>query len=164
MTRLLKCYGDYCEKHNRKHKKENLIKYKSKNYCKECYEKLVKEDEERDKLLNYIKNEYGISFVTPLMQKHIREMRSNGMSYKRIYALIYYCLHIKKNFRKPDMKYGLFTYTNHYEEMIRYYSERKKRRQNNAGKVNETRTLKIDSMEFYSNEYKDSKTIDMEDI
>jgi len=164
MARLLKCYGEDCVKQNIKHKKEDLIEYKSKRYCKNCYSKIVQEDIDRDKLYKYIEREYGIAFVTPLMKKHINDMRNNGLSYKRVYALIHYCLHVKKSFNKPDIKYGLFSYTNHYEEMIRYYSEKKRRKKQNKGKVNETMVLKIDSSEFFSNEYKKNKTIDMEDM
>lgn len=166
MTRLLKCYGEKCEQSNIKHPKGELTKYKSKNYCPNCLKEKKEEDGQRDKLMDYIKDEYGIAFVTPLMQKHINDMRKNGLTYKRIHALINYCLTIKQGFERPDMKYGLFIYSNYYEEMLNYYRDIKEKRLKNEGieiKKATKVTKLIDSRKLKSNTYRDNKLFDMEE-
>lgn len=163
MSRLLKCYGEDCVKNNIKHPKEALTKYKSKNYCNHCLDKLKKQEGQKDKLFEYIKEQYDILFVTPLMQKHINEMRAHGLSYKMVHALIHYCLEVKDNFNKPDPKFGLFLYSNYYEEMLQYYKNKKLKKQQNENKKIEKKTVTIDSTKLNRNTYKNSKLYDMEE-
>src|SRR5699024_12207936 len=92
-------------------------------------------------LFEYIKEQYDILFVTPLMQKHINEMRAHGLSYKMVHALIHYWLEVKDNFNKPDPKFGLFLYSNYYEEKIQYYKRKKSKKQQNENKTIEKKTV-----------------------
>jgi hypothetical protein len=157
--RLLKCYGEYCQKHDIKHPKSELIKHSGKNYCKTCYDKLIKDKEDRGKLYSYVAEIYDISYPTPLMMKHIKEMKETyGWSYKRIYALINYVVTYKKIL---DPKYGLRYYANDYQEMVNYYAEKKKRKENNKGKKNKSKTIVVNSENFKVNKYKNEKLYDM---
>ncbi|MDN6630721.1 MAG: hypothetical protein L0K90_05595, partial [Staphylococcus equorum] len=70
----------------------------------------------------------------------------------------------KKNFNMPDMKYGIMTLGNYYNEMLQYYAGKKKQKEKNKGKVNTSRTIVIDSSKYLTNRYKDDKIIDMEDL
>lgn len=90
-------------------------------------------------------------------------MRKNGLTYKRIHALINYCLTIKKGFERPDMKYGLFIYSNYYEEMLNYYRDIKEKRLKNEGIEIKKVTRIIDSRDFQDNKYKNNKLFDMEE-
>lgn len=162
--RMVKCYGKDCEVANVKHPSNIMTKISGKNYCPECYAKEMENRRQRDKLYSYICEVYKTPFVTPLIKKHINDFISNGLTYKRIYALIHYCYTIKKNFNMPDMKYGIMTLGNYYNEMLQYYAEKKKQKEKNKGRVNTSRTIVIDSSKYLTNRYKDDKIIDMEDL
>ena len=107
---------------------------------------------------------YNTPFVTPLIKKHINDFIANGLTYKRIYALIHYCYTIKKNFNMPDMKYGIMALGNYYNEMLQYYANKKKQKEKNHGKINSSRKIVIDSNNYLTNKYKDDKMINMEDL
>lgn len=162
--RMVKCYGKDCEVANVKHPSNIMIKISGKNYCPECYAKEMENRRQRDKLYSYICEVYKTPFVTPLIKKHINDFIANGLTYKRIYALIHYCYTIKKNFNMPDMKYGIMTLGNYYNEMLQYYAEKKKQKEKNKGKMNSSRRIVIDSSNYLTNRYKDDKMINMEDL
>ena len=159
--RLVKCYGEECVAAGIKHPSNIMTKLSGKNYCPECYEKEIENRRQRDKLYSYICEVYNIPFVTPLIKKHINDFIANGLTYKRIYALIHYCYTIKKNFNMPDMKYGIMTLGNYYNEMLQYYAEKKRQKEKNKGKMNSSRTIAIDSNVYYNNNYKKNKLYDM---
>ena len=162
--RLVKCYGEECVAAGIKHPSNIMIKISGKNYCPECYAKEMENRRQRDKLYSYICEVYNTPFVTPLIKKHINDFIANGLTYKRIYALIHYCYTIKKNFNMPDMKYGIMTLGNYYNEMLQYYAEKKKQKEKNKGKMNSSRKIVIDSSNYLTNKYKDDKIINMEDL
>ena len=162
--RLVKCYGEECVAAGIKHPSNIMTKLSGKNYCPECYAKEIENRRQRDKLYSYICEVYNTPFVTPLIKKHINDFIANGLTYKRIYALIHYCYTIKKNFNMPDMKYGIMTLGNYYNEMLQYYAEKKRQKEKNKGKMNSSRTIAIDSSNYLTNRYKDDKMINMEDL
>ena len=162
--RMVKCYGKDCEVANVKHPSSKMQKLSGKNYCPECYAKEMENRRQRDKLYSYICEVYKTPFVTPLIKKHINDFIANGLTYKRIYALIHYCYTIKKNFNMPDMKYGIMTLGNYYNEMLQYYAEKKRQKEKNKGKINSSRKIVIDSNNYLTNKYKDDKMINMEDL
>ncbi len=163
MSRLLKCYGEECQAKNIKHPSDKLSKLSGKNYCPDCYAKEIENRRQRDKLYEYICEVYKTPFVTPLVKKHINDFIASGLTYKRIYALIHYCATVKKGFRMPDMKYGIITLGNYYNEMLQYYADKKKQKEKNHGKINKKKTVAIDSNIYYNNNYKKNKLYDMED-
>ena len=162
--RMVKCYGKDCEVANVKHPSSKMQKLSGKNYCPECYAKEIENRRQRDKLYSYICEVYNTPFVTPLIKKHINDFIANGLTYKRIYALIHYCYTIKNNFNMPDMKYGIMTLGNYYNEMLQYYAEKKRQKEKNHGKINSSRKIVIDSNNYLTNKYKDDKMINMEDL
>lgn len=162
--RLVKCYGEECVAADIKHPSNIMSKISGKNYCPDCYAKEMENRRQRDKLYNYICEVYKTPFVTPLVKKHINDFIANGLTYKRIYALIHYCYTIKKNFNMPDMKYGIMTLGNYYNEMLQYYAEKKRQKEKNKGKKNSSRKIAIDSSNYLTNRYKDDKMINMEDL
>ena len=64
----------------------------------------------------------------------------------------------------PDMKYGIMTLGNYYNEMLQYYAEKKRQKEKNKGKKNSSRKIVIDSSNYLTNRYKDDKIINMEDL
>lgn len=159
-SRKVKCYGVYCEPYGIKHPKDEMIKLGSHNYCKECYEYEVKMRKERQELYDFLHEEYG--FTTPLMKKHAKEMyEKNGWSYKKILLLIKFTINIKN--KRYDEKFGITLYQNHYSEFISYVKDKKKRKNQNKGKINPKRIIQIDSRNYSNNQYKNSKILDMEE-
>ena len=162
--RMVKCYGNDCEVAGIKHSSSKMRKISGKNYCPDCYAKEIENRRQRDKLYEYICEVYKTPFVTPLVKKHINDFIASGLTYKRIYALIHYCATVKKGFRMPDMKYGIITLGNYYNEMLQYYADKKKQKEKNHGKINSSRKIVIDSNNYLTNKYKDDKMINMEDL
>ena len=162
--RVVKCYGEDCEVAGIKHPSSKMRKISGKNFCPDCYAKEIENRRQRDKLYSYICEVYNTPFVTPLIKKHINDFIASGLTYKRIYALIHYCHTIKKNFNMPDMKYGIMTLGNYYNEMLQYYAEKKRQKEKNKGKINSSRKIVIDSSNYLTNRYKDDKIINMEDL
>ena len=162
--RMVKCYGNDCEVAGIKHPSSKMKKLSGKNYCPDCYAKEIENRRQRDKLYEYICEVYKTPFVTPLVKKHINDFIASGLTYKRIYALIHYCATVKKGFRMPDMKYGIITLGNYYNEMLHYYADKKKQKEKNHGKINSSRKIVIDSNNYLTNKYKDDKMINMEDL
>ena len=162
--RMVKCYGNDCEVAGIKHPSSKMRKISGKNFCPDCYAKEIENRRQRDKLYEYICEVYKTPFVTPLIKKHINDFIASGLTYKRIYALIHYCATVKKGFRMPDMKYGIMTLGNYYNEMLQYYAEKKKQKEKNHGKMNSSRKIVIDSSNYLTNRYKDDKIINMEDL
>lgn len=162
--RMVKCYGNDCEVAGIKHPSSKMKKLSGKNYCPDCYAKEIENRRQRDKLYEYICEVYKTPFVTPLVKKHINDFIASGLTYKRIYALIHYCATVKKGFRMPDMKYGIITLGNYYNEMLQYYADKKKQKEKNHGKINSSRKIVIDSNNYLTNKYKDDKMINMEDL
>ena len=162
--RMVKCYGNDCEVAGIKHPSSKMTKLSGKNYCPDCYAKEIENRRQRDKLYEYICEVYKTPFVTPLVKKHINDFIASGLTYKRIYALIHYCATVKKGFRMPDMKYGIITLGNYYNEMLQYYADKKKQKEKNHGKINSSRKIVIDSRNYLTNRYKDDKMINMEDL
>lgn len=162
--RMVKCYGKDCEVAGIKHPSSKMRKISGKNFCPDCYAKEIENRRQRDKLYEYICEVYKTPFVTPLIKKHINDFIASGLTYKRIYALIHYCATVKKGFRMPDMKYGIITLGNYYNEMLQYYADKKKQKEKNHGKINSSRKIVIDSSNYLTNKYKDDKMINMEDL
>ena len=162
--RMVKCYGKDCEVAGIKHPSSKMRKISGKNFCPDCYAKEIENRRQRDKLYEYICEVYKTPFVTPLIKKHINDFIASGLTYKRIYALIHYCATVKKGFRMPDMKYGIITLGNYYNEMLQYYADKKKQKEKNKGKMNSSRKIVIDSSNYLTNKYKDDKIINMEDL
>lgn len=162
--RMVKCYGKDCEVAGIKHPSSKMRKISGKNFCPDCYAKEIENRRQRDKLYEYICEVYKTPFVTPLVKKHINDFIASGLTYKRIYALIHYCATVKKGFRMPDMKYGIITLGNYYNEMLQYYADKKKQKEKNHGKINSSRKIVIDSNNYLTNKYKDDKMINMEDL
>ncbi|AJO60848.1 Bacteriophage related protein (plasmid) [Bacillus subtilis] len=158
-SRLVKCYGT-CEQ---KHPQSIMQKFKSKNYCPACYKKKVKEVEDRENLYNKCKEVFGISFPTGLMLRQIKQFKEErGYTYKNIGFALDYIVRIKKI--QLELKYGLALIPHYYDEMIDYYKDLKRRRENMVVKKIETQKVQIKPPSLSQNRYRDKKLINMEDL
>lgn len=159
--RKVKCYGVDCVSNDIKHYKEDMKQIGGKNYCRPCYRKYYNEISERDKLYKYVSKVYGLSIPTPLMKKHINELREQW-TYREIYAIIKYNVDIEKNVLPS--KYGLRYYSNNYQEAFEYYKKENRKKSLNKGKSNESQIIYFNENRVKGNRYKDSKFIDMNDL
>lgn len=167
MTRLLKCYG-YC---NNKYPKEELKKLNlnknssnpGKNYCKSCYEKKLKEHNDRNELYQFIQKSYNLDFPTGLMLRQIKQFyEERGYTYKNMRFTLDYVFNIKKTY-KPVIKFGLAMIPYFHDEMINYYKELKSKRENLE--IKQVKTIHVKRKPFETNEsYKFNKLINMEEL
>lgn len=165
MVRLLKCYG-YC---NEKHPKENLIKLNlnknssnpGQNYCKSCYEKKIKDHNDREDLYKYLQESFNLNFPTGLMLRQIKDFRNNrGYSYKNIRFTLNYVFNIKKT-HKPVTKFGIAIVPYFHDEMIEYFKRLKEKRDNFVIGSNNVRKVTLPPFET-NDSYRNTKFINME--
>ena len=95
------------------------IPNKVKRYAhKECYEKAINEDikeqEDKEKLEEYIKNLFGYKTLPEKVNKQIRKFHiENNYSYSAIYKTLIYFFDIKKNtIEKANGGIGIVPYIN----------------------------------------------------
>lgn len=156
--RLVKCYG-YCEQ---KYPKSELIKYKNANHCKPCYDKKVKEVEDREHLYNLLKKTFDLNFPTGLMLRQIKEYREQrSYTYKNIAFAVDYIVRIKKI--QLQTQYGIAMVPHFYDEMINYYKDLKRRRENMVITENKVQKVYI-KPSIPQNKHKERKMIDMEKL
>lgn len=155
---LVKCYG-YCGK---KHPKSQMKKYAGKNHCPDCYQKKIKEAEDRNKLYKTISEIFGITFPTGLMLRQIKEYRNErGYSYKNIRFAVDYIYRKKK--MEPIVSKGIALVPYFYDEMIDYYKDLKEKRENTEFKKYETVKITLAPIPIDSS-YREKKLINMEEL
>lgn len=167
MARLLKCYG-YC---NQKYPKEELRKLKinknasgdGQNFCKDCYDRKVKEVADREALYNFIQSTYNLTFPTGLILRQIKNFHEErGYTYKNIRFTLDYVFNIKKSY-KPIVQYGISMVPYFHDEMIEYYRELKKKRENLVLTNGGTEVYQISPLQSNS-DYLKNKLINMEEL
>ncbi|PED64014.1 hypothetical protein [Priestia megaterium] len=156
--RLLKCYGT-C---GQKYQQSELIKYKNANHCKPCYEAKVKEVTDRENLYSLIKDIFNLSFPTGLMLRQIKQFREErDYSYKNIAFALDYIVRIKKI--KLQTNFGIALVPHYYDEMISYYKDLQRRREQMQFIKPQKVKVKMKPL-VLENEYRNKKLINMEDL
>ena len=163
MARLLKCYG-FC---GEKYEKENLINYKSKNYCKECYEIKVKDDEGRKILIDTISAVFNIPYPNGQMLRQMKMFREDrNYQYEDQAKAILYSVKILKKNMHPKYGLGLIPYV--IDDAIKFYEERRKLSEQMKGKnfESDSKTFKMKPKKMVDNQSKilNKRLINMEDI
>lgn len=148
--RLVKCYG-YC---NEKHKKSIMKPIGQKNHCPPCYEKVLKDRQDRQMLYDTIKDIFDVTYPTPQMMKQVKRFREElGYEYSGMAATLVYA----KNQKEMDLTgVGIIPYL--YDETRKYYQWRKHRKQVQA---KELETQEIETISPKKKTRKNKKTIDM---
>lgn len=158
--RKCKCYGNCGEKYLKK----DLTQYSNKNYCHSCYEKVVKENEDRVTLYNMIKDNYKVTFPTLMHLAQIKRCKEEGYSYEDMIKAMNYCISILKLSFGPNMGFGWIS--NHMEEAKEFYrkeAERTKSMFENYNNTTEDKKVLINKIDN-TNTFKESKMIRLEDI
>lgn len=163
--RLLKCYGYKCLENGTKWKKGELINKKGKNYCKSCYNEIIKDEEGRKILYSVIAQVFGIPFPNGMMLRQIKEFRRiRTYEYEDIAKAILYAKHILK--KDMQVKYGLGLIPHIIEDAKIYYQNQIDRVENMKGKkiFTENKVIKKQFSVYNKNEKRNEKIINMEDI
>lgn len=120
MARLSTCKG--CGK---KLQPEEKYSHASKTYCKECYEKILRDSDEYKQLIEFICTNYEIERPTGFMLKQIKDMRTEyGWSYAAMTYTLWYCKEVLG--KQLIEKYGVSLVKHFYEEASNYYSQQEK--------------------------------------
>lgn len=160
--RHYKCYGEDCVEIDRKWLKKDLIKYKGKNYCQNCYKKITY----KTQMMNIIKHKickyYRIKYPTPMMFNQIKKYISQKITYEEIVQCLDYQKQVK-GFPGFKIKFGLafipYVAPKIIEQNIINHSNT-----NNPSMVYDIIDISIKKNQLDSdidNEYKKSKLIDM---
>jgi len=158
MARQYKCYG-FC---GEKYPKEELQLYKTHNHCKPCYERKVKETEDREELYRMVCQLFNLNFPTGLMLRQIKQFREErNYTYKNIYFTIDYIVRLQKVKLQPQ--YGIALVPHYYDEMLRYYKNLQEKRANTVIQEKTKVKVYIEPTPLV-NEYREKKFINMEDL
>ena len=163
--RLLKCYGYKCLENGTKWPKEELFNKGNKNFCRECYEQTVKDENGRKTLYSVITQVYNIPFPNGMMLRQIKEFkRIRSYEYEDIAKALLYAKHILN--RDMQVKYGLGLIPYIIGDAIKYYQDQKDRVENMKGKnvLTDNKVLKKQFNEYEKDEKRNEKIINMEDI
>lgn len=162
MARLCKCHGSCGEKYP----KEELFTFETninQRYCKDCFEQIKKDREDREELYTVIKELYNVSYPSGMMLKQIKEYKEvNGYSYKAMANTLRYCATISGIKFSPLMGVGIIPHQ--YERAKAAYLERQRKEEEFAKGINtEVVTIKIPKLNN-TNHWKNQKMINMEDL
>ena len=139
-----------------------MKKFRNANHCPECYERKVKETEDRERLYKFLCEYFKLSFPSGLMLKQIKQFREErNYTYKNIQFTVDYIVRIKK--LNLQVQYGIALVPHYYDEMIRYYKDLKERREKTVIKEVETKTVII-KVPTFENKYRERKFINMEGL
>lgn len=157
---LLKCYGEDCIEHNHKWPRNQLTKYKGKNYCDNCLHQVMKDSEERKHLYTAIRIYYKISYPTPMMFNQIKKYLKMNMTINDILDCLKYNSHVHRY--TFDVKYGI-AFVPYIIEDVRDDRALKRQHQHSKGydlvtiQIKDVSQLDVDTQ----NKFKKSKLIDM---
>ena len=165
MARLLKCYGEDCVETGEKWEKDQLVKYKNKNYCVNCVTKEKKNDEDRKLLYHLISELYEIPFPNGLMLRQIKQFnQERKYTYENIRKALLYGKYVKNMSFQP--KYGLGIVPYIIDDAVAYHDDQVKKAKDMEGKTisNERTVVKKKFTSFDRDEKMKEKMINLEDI
>ena len=152
------CSG-YCGK---KYNELDMLSLKGKMYCYDCYARVKYNNEEKQALINCIRNIFKI-YPTKMMLNQIDKYHNvNCWSYKNIRLTLLYMVENKN--LKMEIKYGIGLVPHYYDEMIMYYKQKiaKQKEVENAKKTSKHVTVKKKKSNIHK--FNESMLIDIEGI
>lgn len=104
---------------------EERFKYKSKNYCKSCYNKFSIQENEYKVLIDCVCNYFEIDKPSGLILKQIKDYKKSfGYKYAAMTYTLWYCKEIVSMEFKE--KYGVYMVKNYYDEAAEFYDHQEK--------------------------------------
>lgn len=161
--RLLKCWGDDCVIHSKKHPAKTLrplTNNAKKVYCPECHALKTKEAHDRKRLEDDICSYFGLRSIaeSPMILGQIKNLHKNYSLKNMRLALDYY---VRIRGQRLNPQYGIAIIKSVHNDMISYYKELQRRKE--QVQVVDTSVVRIKmkppERKF---DYKQSKMINME--
>lgn len=114
-----------CKDCGNKITKEDKYTYSNKTYCKNCYDKKMKEKEQYDSLIKIICDKFNIDVPTGLILKQIKDYKEK---FNYVYSGMTYCIWYSTDILKLklDLKYGIAFVKFQYENAKDYYESQQK--------------------------------------
>lgn len=161
-TRLLKCYGDCGGKFT----KEDLTKFKNKNYCSDCLENIKNIDSKKDELYSYIKKIYNTN-PTILHHTQIKNYTNKGITFDELIrgAKYIYDVECKRLTYTDGLGYILNSIdkARTYYDKVQVIKDRNKEKLTTITEINNVVVVNT-SISNIENQYIKSKKINLEDI
>lgn len=143
--RMLKCY--YCNEsfdaNVEPHVRVNTTRFAHKHCAEEVAAGKNKEIADKEQLESYIKSLFGISYITPKIQKQIREFHEiHRYGYSAMYKTLRYFFEVRKNdIEKSNGGIGIIPWA--IDEARKYYTAIEKAQATNEGKKIEEFVLPV---------------------
>lgn len=114
-----------CKKCEKKITKDEKYTHSNKTYCKECYDKIKSEQEQRELFIRTVCNYMNIESPTGIMLKQLKEYKLEfNYSYSGMNYTLWYFVNILG--KVPQTKYGLAFIKYHYHDARKYYEQQSK--------------------------------------
>lgn len=157
--KLFKCYGG-C---NKKYTKENLIKYKSQNHCKECVIRKKQDEPGRLQLIDQIKKSFKIKFPTKFMLKQAKEFREkNGFLYEHQALAIKYADEVEK--MPMSVNYGIGIVQIHVQTAVKYYAQEQEKEERLPDFMAPAKTQTVKINKPHHKKFVNPRLVDMNDL
>lgn len=153
-----------CKQCGNKFPKSQLVKYKSKNMCKTCFETEQKLDIEKNDLCETIKQIYNVPYVNPGYLKQINQYRENyNFTYSGMKLTLLYCKNVLNMQFDSNKGLGIIPYK--YEAAKNDYIKKKQLAEQTKTKNVDVKTVKriVTSIQT-ENTYLKNKIINLEEI
>lgn len=104
---------------------EERFKHNSKNYCKDCYDIVIREAEDYKNLIAYICEIFEIDKPSGFILKQIKNYKEEfGYGYAGMQYTLWYCREIENY--DFILKYGIYMVKQHFEDAKDYYNHQEK--------------------------------------
>ena len=120
---LMKCYGPNCYDLGIKHEKRELTKYKSKNYCQECLNIVINDNQNKQALMHALRSEYKQVVLPSMVYAQIKKYISIGMTYEGMLKTMEW-IKTNKNV-KFDLTYGIGLIKYYYADHHNYVQKKR---------------------------------------
>ena len=125
--------------------KDATVYHSKRYYCVECYNSLQQRKKEREYLIGYISNLYGLDIANKFdgrLAKDLKNLNEEGYTYRDVYTTLLYCKEVEK--MAFNIQYGLGCVRFYKQKAIDYFTkQRDKNSANIKAKKLETNTVSI---------------------
>ncbi|HLO11562.1 MAG TPA: hypothetical protein VK190_04835 [Pseudoneobacillus sp.] len=152
----VKCYGS-CEQ---RFEKEQMTKIKGQNHCPECYQKVLKENEDRQVLYNTVQKIFQVPFPTGMMLRQIKTFKEErAYTYEGMTMTLCYIVKVLQT--KLNTRGGLAMIPYCYDQAIKYYADLEEKRKNTGDIDCKVITVKISPLKLSTDEIKNKVFVNM---
>lgn len=152
------CDG-YCGK---SYNPSELLELNGKSYCNACYVKIRNESLELQSLKHCIQSIFKHRPTKMMLNQINKYHDTNKWSYKNIRLTLQYMVEIKE--MKMDSKYGIGLVPHYYDEMIDFYKEQIRKKEQTEKAVKKSKHVKVKKKQNGVHKFNKGLMIDIEGI